>query len=84
MLVMVALFPLSFFNYGHRVKVMDAYLGGANLGGSTRFRGSTGGVQEVTLHNYYFADFLNEAKLFRAGVLMGMGLLLFLLIVILL
>ena len=31
MMVMVMLFPLSFINYGRGVKVMDAYLGGANV-----------------------------------------------------
>ena len=31
MMVMVMLFPLSFLNYGRGVKVMDAYLGGANV-----------------------------------------------------
>jgi len=84
MLAMVALFPLSFFNYGHRVKVMDAYLGGANLGGSTRFQGSTGLARDVEMKNYYFDDLLNEAKLHRAGVVGGAGLLMCLLEVILL
>ena len=31
MMLMVMLFPLSFLNYGRGVKVMDAYLGGANV-----------------------------------------------------
>jgi ech hydrogenase subunit A len=82
MLAMVMLFPLSFFNYGRKVKVMDAYLGGANLGGSIKFQGSAGRSQNVAMSNYYFADLLNEQQLFRAGVLMGMSLLLFLLIII--
>jgi ech hydrogenase subunit A len=82
MLAMVMLFPLSFFNYGRKVKVMDAYLGGANLGGSIKFQGSAGRCHNVTMGNYYFADLLNEQQLFRAGVLIGMSLLLFLLIII--
>ena len=84
MLAMVGLFPLSFFNYGHRVKVMDAYLGGANLGGSTRFQGSTGLARDVEMKNYYFEDLLDEGKLHRAGVIGGAGLLMCLLEVILL
>ena len=40
MMVMIILFPLSFINYGHGVRVTDAYLGGANLHSSTRFLGS--------------------------------------------
>jgi ech hydrogenase subunit A len=79
MLAMIALFPLSFFNYSRKIKVMDAYLGGANLGGSIKFQGSAGRVQSVTMGNYYFADLMNETRLFRAGVLIGMSLLLFLL-----
>lgn len=79
MLAMIALFPLSFLNYGRKVKVMDAYLGGANMGSSIQFQGSTGVVQDVSMANYYFGDFLDEKRLIRAGVLMGMGLLLYLL-----
>lgn len=82
MLAMVALFPLSFFNYGRKIKVMDAYLGGANLGGSIKFQGSAGHSQNVAMSNYYFADLLDEKRLFRAGVLIGMSLLMFLLIII--
>jgi ech hydrogenase subunit A len=74
MLVMVALFPLSFFNYSVRGKVMDAYLGGGNVGGSTRFQGSLGVVRDVQMSNYYFADILNEAQVFRAGVGTGLAL----------
>ena len=37
MMVMVMLFPLSFINYGRGVRVMDAYLGGANVHSSVRF-----------------------------------------------
>jgi len=71
MLVMVALFPLSFFNYGWRGKVMDAYLGGGNVGGSTRFQAPMGVVREVRMSNYYFADILNETQVFRTGVTIG-------------
>jgi ech hydrogenase subunit A len=71
MLVMVALFPLSFFNYGWRGKVMDAYLGGGNVGGSTRFQAPMGAVHDVRMSNYYFADILNEAQVFRTGVTIG-------------
>ncbi len=74
MLVMVALFPLSFFNYGWRGKVMDAYLGGGNVGGSTHFQGAMGVVRDVRMSNYYFADILNEAQVFRAGVIIGVAL----------
>ena len=78
MMAMVCMFPLSFLNYGRKVKVMDAYLGGANVGGSTRFQGA-GEVRDVSMTNYYFGDIMNEARLFRAGVFIGVSLLVFLL-----
>lgn len=65
MMVMVMLFPLSFLNYGHGVKVMDAYLGGANLHSSVRFLGSAQAQHDVTMNNYYLREFFSEAWLTR-------------------
>lgn len=67
MMVMILLFPLSFINYGRGVKVMDAYLGGANLNSSVRFLGPAGQPQEVTLGNYYLRNFFDEGQLARWG-----------------
>ena len=68
MMVMVMLFPLSFINYGRWVKVIDAYLGGANLQhSSVRFRGSADKPQEVVTHNYYLWEFVSETWLSRWG-----------------
>ncbi len=68
MMVMIVLFPLSFLNYGRWVKVMDAYLGGANLlHSSVRFRGSAEQPQEVVTKNYYLREFVSEAWLARWG-----------------
>ena len=75
MMVMVMLFPLSFINYGRGVKVMDAYLGGANVRSSVRFLGSGNQVQDVTMNNYYLRDFFSEAWLSRWGVRAGAALL---------
>jgi hypothetical protein len=75
MMLLVTLFPLSFLNYGRRVKVMDAYLGGANLQSSVRYRGSAFAPREVELRNYYLAGLLDEAKLARWGNVVGMALL---------
>jgi ech hydrogenase subunit A len=70
MMVMVMLFPLSFLNYGRWVKVMDAYLGGANLlHSSVRFQGSAAQPQEVATNNYYLREFFSEAWLSRWGTL---------------
>jgi ech hydrogenase subunit A len=69
MMVMIMLFPMSFLHYGRGVKVMDAYLGGANLQSSVRFRGSAMAVEEVTINNYYLRGFFSETWLARAGVI---------------
>jgi ech hydrogenase subunit A len=75
MMFMIMLFPLSFLHYGRGVKVMDAYLGGANVRSSIRFLGSAQQVHPVTMHNYFLRDFLNEAWLARGGVACGTALL---------
>lgn len=68
MLAMVMLFPLSFINYGKRVKVVDAYLGGANVNNNVEFRGSAGVIQSMSMYNYYLEDYFNEKKLLKFGI----------------
>jgi ech hydrogenase subunit A len=72
MMVMVMLFPLSFINYGRGVKVMDAYLGGANLKSSIRFLGSQDQPQDVSFNNYYLRGIFDEAQLSRWGAIFCM------------
>lgn len=67
MMVMIMLFPLSFLNYGRGVKVMDAYLGGANLQSSVRFLGSANQPQDVVTTNYYLRGVFSETWLARWG-----------------
>jgi ech hydrogenase subunit A len=74
MFAMVALFPLSFFNYGRRVKVLDPYLGGMNASGGNRFAAAAGDVQEVRMANYYLTRTFNEPRVFRIGVAAGLAL----------
>jgi len=69
MLAMVMLFPLSFINYGKKVKVVDAYLAGANIETSTRFRGAGGSIKDMAMKNYYLDKYFGEAKLYRFGIL---------------
>lgn len=69
MLAMVLLFPLSFINYGKKVKVVDAYLGGANMDLATNFRGSIGGAKDMEMKSYYLEKYFGEARLFRFGVM---------------
>jgi ech hydrogenase subunit A len=84
MLAMITLFPLSSLNYGRGVKVVDAYLGGANTSSNVRFLGAAGQEQDMVIKNYYFRDILSEPRLLRYGVLLGTSLLLLLLGVVLL
>ncbi|TAM42813.1 NADH-quinone oxidoreductase subunit L [bacterium] len=71
MLAMVMLFPLSFINYGKRVKVVDAYLGGANINNNVQFRGSAGTVRSMSMYNYYLEDIFSEKKLMRSGMIIA-------------
>ena len=71
MMVVVMLFPLSFLSRGRGVKLVDPYLGGANIQGSPRFTGSGGAVENVTMHNYYLGGVLNEVWLSRCAVAGG-------------
>ena len=71
MLTLVSLFPLSFLNYGRNVKVVDPYLAGANTENGVLFIGSLGTVKEITVQNYYLGEFLDEAKIFRTGVVLA-------------
>jgi ech hydrogenase subunit A len=71
MMAMVMLFPLSFIRYGRGrgVKVVDAYLGGANVDDSVHFLGSASNVEAMTMHNYYLRGLLSENWLSRWGVI---------------
>ena len=75
MLALVALFPLSFLNYGRNVKVSDPYLGGANAEDGSRFTGSLGGPRDMSMHAYYLASMLPEAKMLKAGTVIACALL---------
>jgi ech hydrogenase subunit A len=71
MMLLVMLFPFSFLSRGRNVKLVDPYLGGANIQGAPGFTGSGGAVEGVVMHNYYMAGVLNEAWLTRAAVIGG-------------
>lgn len=68
MLAMVMLFPLSFINYGKKVKVVDAYLGGSNTETHTHFRGAAETTKSMEMKNYYLEAYFGEKRLFRYGV----------------
>lgn len=76
MLAMVMLFPLSFINYGKRVKVVDAYLGGANADSNIEFRGALGTVKNMEMRNYYLGRYFGERKLFTFGLVISVFLIL--------
>ena len=76
MLGMVAMFPLSFLNYNRKVKVVDAYLAGANVestDGQARFQGSAGIIRDMSMHNYYIGQLLGEERVFKAGFWIAMA-----------
>jgi ech hydrogenase subunit A len=69
MMALVMLFPFAFCRRNSGVKVVDAYLGGANVDRSVTFLGSANAVEEVTMHNYYLRDLMSETWLARWGVI---------------
>jgi ech hydrogenase subunit A len=75
MLGMVALFPTTFFVYGRKVRVVEAYLGGANMDSSFQFQGATGAVKEMETRNYYLARVFGERRLLLAGTITCVALL---------
>jgi ech hydrogenase subunit A len=79
MLAMVMLFPLSFFRYGKQVKVVDAYLAGANVETSTRYRGSANVKYDMDLKGYYLEKYFGEGRLLNVGVAVCVVLLMLLL-----
>lgn len=72
MLAMVMLFPLSFLLFGKRVKVVDAYLGGANTHSNTEFRDSLGKVKNMELRGYYLEQFFGEHRLLKYGIMISL------------
>jgi len=69
MMALVLLFPLAFVKYGRGVRVTEAYLGGANVRSSIRFRTSAGDVQDVSIGNYYLRNVFDETRLaFWGGI----------------
>ena len=72
MLAMVMLFPISFLFCGKRVKVVDAYLGGANMHSSTEFRDSLGKVKNMALRGYYMEHYFGEHRLLKYGILVSL------------
>ena len=69
MMGMVALFPITFFVYGRRVRVVDAYLGGGNADSSFQFQGAGGEVKNMQMRNYYLERVFGEKRLFLIGAI---------------
>jgi len=76
MMAMVALFPLSFIRHGRKVKVVDAYLGGANTPGGVSFCNSFTVPQKMEMKGYYLDKYFGEKRLLPMGVISGAILLL--------
>lgn len=71
MLSMIALFPLSFFRYGKKVKVVDAYLAGANTPKGIEFINSLYGAQQMQMRSYYMEELFSEKKLLLIGIIVS-------------
>jgi ech hydrogenase subunit A len=71
MLGIVILFPLSFINYGKNVKVVDAYLAGANTGDGTEFMSALQKPCQMQMSNYYLGKYFGEKLLSTFGVLIS-------------
>jgi ech hydrogenase subunit A len=69
MLGMVALFPVTFFVYQRRVRVVDAYLGGGNVDSSVLFQGAAGEVKSMEMRNYYLGRLFGERRLSLMGTI---------------
>jgi ech hydrogenase subunit A len=67
MLGMVALFPMTFFVYQRKVRVVEAYLGGGNVDSSVLFQGAGGEVKSMAMRNYYLGRLFGEQRLALAG-----------------
>jgi ech hydrogenase subunit A len=71
MLAMIALFPLSFIRYGKRVKVVDAYLAGANTPKGIEFTNSLMASQQMQMRSYYMQELFGENKLLGISIILG-------------
>ncbi|MDA8124084.1 MAG: proton-conducting transporter membrane subunit [Deltaproteobacteria bacterium] len=84
MIGMVFLFPFSLPNKSAELKaakrMVDAYMGGANIPGRMRFTGSAGTVRKVAFQNYYLDKYFGEKVLFYPSVFIALGLLIVLMI----
>ncbi|MCK9583162.1 MAG: hypothetical protein M0Q46_06100 [Endomicrobiales bacterium] len=68
MMGLVLLFPLTFINYSKKVKLVPAYLAGANLKKDDEFVGAMNVTKKLELRNYYLEEFFGEHRLFGMGV----------------
>ena len=67
-MLVVMLFPFSFLTRGRGVKLVDPYLGGANIPGGSNFTGSGGAVESMAMQNYYLGGVVSELWLTRVAV----------------
>jgi ech hydrogenase subunit A len=76
MMGMIALFPLSFLRYGKRVKVVDAYLAGANTPKGIEFINSFNVSQQMHMSSFYMPEYFGERKLLGIGIVVSVIILL--------
>lgn len=80
---LVFLFPFSLPGKGKKMKdkrLVDAYMGGANIPGTITYLGSAGMVRDISFQNYYLERYMGEKRLFYPSVFIALGLLIVLMI----
>jgi ech hydrogenase subunit A len=77
MLFLLLVMPLSLLFYSKDQKYVGPYMSGMTTTPSMQFTGAMGTVREATMGNYYLNDYFGENKLFMAGTVLCLGLLIF-------
>jgi ech hydrogenase subunit A len=83
MMGLVFLFPFSLPGKRGKMKdkrLVDAYMGGANIPGTKSFQGSAGTIREISFQNYYLDKYFGEKILLYPSVFIALGLLIVLMI----
>lgn len=83
MMGMLFLFPFSLPSKRDKMKttrLVDIYMGGANIPGSKTFLGSAGAIRENAFQNYYLEKYFGEKILLYPSIFLALGLLIVLMI----
>lgn len=74
MVGLVLILPFSLLFYGKDSKIVEVYLGGANVSDNMKFQGVMGKVNDLKMRNYYMDNYFGERKLSIIGNIVTVGL----------